>query len=93
MPQASNRILDDLARLVTDAAGVAQGVRREAETLARHQIERLLAEMDIARREELDTLRDLIVAAREENERLAARVASLEARLAGGPAAAAGATS
>lgn len=82
MAQTSNRILDDLARLMTDAAGAAQGVRREVETVVKAQIERLLAEMNVANREELDVLRDMVVAAREENEQLAVRMKALEGRLA-----------
>ena len=82
MTQSSNRIIDDLARLATDALGAAQGVRREAETVFRTQFERLIKDMDIATREEVDVLRDMVVAAREENERLVGRVAALEARLA-----------
>lgn len=78
---ASNRILDDIARLMTDAAGAAQGVRREVETVVKGQMERLLQDMNLASREEVDVLRDMVVAAREENEELARRVKALEARL------------
>ena len=81
MAQASNRILDEIARLATDAVGAAQGVRREVETVARTQIERLLKDMDVATREEVDVLRDLVVAVKEENERLLARLKALEDRL------------
>ena len=83
MAQTSNRLIDDLARLATDALGAAQGVRREAETVIRSQVERLFKDMDMATREEVDVLRDMVAAAREENERLSARLATLEARLAG----------
>ena len=79
--QSSNRLFDDVARLFTDAAGAAQGVRREAETVVRSQIERLIRDMDIASREELDVLRDLVSALRSQNDALAARVSALEARL------------
>jgi BMFP domain-containing protein YqiC len=81
MAQSSNRLLDEIARLATDAVGAAQGVRREVETVARGQIERILRDMDVATREEVDVLRDLVVAAREENESLAGRVKALEERL------------
>ena len=81
MAQTSNRLLDEFARLVTDAAGAAQGVRREVETLARGEVERLLKDMDRAGREEGDVLRDMVTALREENEGLAARVEALETRL------------
>ncbi len=56
-----NRLLDDFARLVTDAAGAAQGVRREVETVVKGQIERLMKEMDVATREEVDVLREMVV--------------------------------
>ena len=81
MPQTSNPILDDLARLMTDAAGMAQGVRREAETLAKTQIERLLSTMDVVTREEFEAVREMAIMAREENEMLAARIAELESKL------------
>ena len=77
MAPTSNRFLDDIARLMTDAAGAAQGVRREVETVFKGQIERLLQEMEIAKQEELDVLRDMVVAAREENEQLAIRMKAL----------------
>ena len=80
---AQNRIFDDMARLFTDAAGMAQGVRREAEGVMKAQFERLLRDMDVVTREEFEAVREMAVLAREENERLAARVAALEARLAG----------
>jgi BMFP domain-containing protein YqiC len=86
MAQPSNRILDDLARLATDALGAAQGVRREAETVIRAQAERLLRDMDLPTREEVDVLRDMVTAARDENERLAARLQALEERLGPAPA-------
>ncbi|MDF2996531.1 MAG: accessory factor UbiK family protein [Xanthobacteraceae bacterium] len=82
MTQTSGRIFDEFARLMNDAAGVATGVRREAETMMRSQAERILRELDVVTREEFDTVRDLASAAREENERLAARVTELETRLA-----------
>lgn len=82
MTQTTGRIFDEFARLVNDAAGVATGVKREAETLVRSQAERMLRELDVVTREEFDTVRDLASAAREESERLAARVAELEARIA-----------
>jgi BMFP domain-containing protein YqiC len=81
MTQSNNRFFDDIARLMTDAAGAAQGVRREFETVVKGQIERFLKDMDLAKREEVDVLRDMVVAAREENEQLALRLKELEARL------------
>lgn len=76
MPQ--NRFMDDIARLVTDATGAAQGVRREAETAVRGLVERFLRDMDIPTREEVEVLRDMIATAREDNERLVARLTALE---------------
>lgn len=75
-----NRLLDDVARLVTDAAGAAQGVRREVETVVKTQMQRLLADMDVVTREEFEAVREMAILAREENDRLAARLAALEAR-------------
>lgn len=74
----TNRFMDDIARLMTDAAGAAQGVRREVETAVKGQVERLLRDMDVASREEVEVLRDMVVAAREENARLLARIEALE---------------
>ena len=78
---AQNRLLDDLARLFTDAAGMAQGVRREAEGVVKAQFERLIRDMDVVSREEFEAVREMAVLAREQNERLEARVAALEAKL------------
>jgi BMFP domain-containing protein YqiC len=80
MTQTSNRIFDDLARLMTDAAGMAQGVRREVENVVKAQLERLIRDMDVVSREEFEAVREMAVLAREENERLAARLAALEAK-------------
>lgn len=91
MAQTSNRLMDELARLATDAVGAAQGVRREVETVARSQLERLIRDMDVATREEVEVLREMVLAARAENERLTARVKALEERLGGSSDAATGA--
>ncbi|SHF14554.1 hypothetical protein SAMN02745157_1752 [Kaistia soli DSM 19436] len=82
MDQGSNRLFDEFAKLMTDAAGVAQGVKREAETVVRHQAERFFSEMDFVKREEFDVVREMAQKARTENEALAARIAELEAKLA-----------
>jgi BMFP domain-containing protein YqiC len=82
MTQTTGRFFDEMARLVNDAAGVAQGVRREAETVMRTQVERFLRDMDLVKREEFEAVKDMAVAAREENERLSERLAVLEAKLA-----------
>lgn len=77
--QSRNRILDDISQLMTNAAGVAQGVKDEAESAFRARMERLLADMDLVTREEFDAVRDMAAKARDENERLEARIAALEA--------------
>jgi len=82
MSTGPNRILDELAKLVTDAAGAAQGVRREVETAFRGQAERILNSMEVVQREEFDAVRDMAAKAREENTKLAARLDALESRLA-----------
>lgn len=81
MSTGTSRILDDFAKLMTDAAGAAQGVRREMETAFRAQGERLLNSMDIVKREEFEAVREMALKAREENDALLARIAALEARL------------
>lgn len=82
MTQTTNRLFDDIARLMTDAAGAAEGVRREAEGMFRAQAERMLQGMDLITREEFEAARAMAEKARGENERLASEIARLEARLA-----------
>lgn len=84
MTQTNNRLLDELAKLLTDAAGAAQGVRREAETLMRSQGERFVRQMELVSREEFEAVKAMAQKAREENDALAARIAMLETRLANG---------
>ncbi len=81
MPQTKNPMFDDLARLMSDAAGMAQGVKREIDGVARTHMERLLSGMDVVTREEFEAVREMAALARDENERLAARIAALEAKL------------
>jgi len=81
--QPGNRLYDDLAKLMTNAMGVAQGARAEAETAMRSVIDRWLADRDLVTREEFDAVRAMAQKAREENEALKARLAALEARLNG----------
>src|SRR6187401_2167762 len=94
MATGPNRILDEFAKLMTDAAGAAQGVRREVETAFRAQAERLLNSMEVVQREEFEAVRDMAVKARAENKALAARIEALEVRISGvgGSAAGAGAS-
>jgi BMFP domain-containing protein YqiC len=80
MTQTSNRIFDEMARLMNDAAGVAQGVRREFDTLFRNQAERILRDLDVVQREEFEAVKEMARLAREENEALKARIAALEAK-------------
>jgi BMFP domain-containing protein YqiC len=70
MTQTSNRIMDEFAKLMNDAAGAAQGVKREMETAVRSQMERFLGDMDIVQREEFEAVREMAVKAREENDAL-----------------------
>lgn len=81
MTQTSNRLLDELSKLLTDAAGAAQGMRREFETMVKTQGERILRDMDVVQREEFEAVKEMAAKAREENELLNQRVATLEAEL------------
>ena len=82
MTQINNPFLDELTRLMTDAAGAAQGVRREFEALLKAQHERMLRGMDVVQREEFEAVKEMAAKARAENETLTARVSALEAVLA-----------
>ena len=82
MTQTTNRIFDDFAKMMTDAAGAAEGMKREAETVMKGQAERLLRGMDVVAREDFEAVKAMAQKAREENESLAMRVAALEAALA-----------
>ncbi|MEM7428437.1 MAG: accessory factor UbiK family protein [Pseudomonadota bacterium] len=91
MTTTSARFFDELAKMMTNAAGAAQGLRGEMDTLFRTQAERVLNELEVVQREEFDVVRDMAAKAREENEALQARVLALEeqlAALAGGSSAA-----
>lgn len=81
MTQTSNRFLDEIARLVNDATGAAQGVKRELDTVIKHQAERFLNDMDLVKREEFEAVKDMARLAREENDTLKARIAALEEKL------------
>ncbi|MFB9148998.1 accessory factor UbiK family protein [Roseovarius ramblicola] len=78
--QTRNKVLDDLSQLMTNAMGVAQGARTEAETAMKSLIDRWLAEQDFVTREEFDAVRAMAQKAREENEALRARIEALEKR-------------
>ena len=82
MTNGPNRILDDFAKLLTDAAGAAQGVQREVETAFRSQAEKILNKMDVVQREEFEAVREMAIKVRAENKALSARIEALEAKLA-----------
>jgi len=76
--QTQNALFDEIAKMMTEAAGAADGVRREAETVFRSRLQNLLADMDLVTREEFEAVRDMARIAREENEQLKARLDALE---------------
>jgi len=78
--QTRNKFLDDMSKLMTNAMGVAQGAKDEAETAMKSMLDRWLADRDFVTREEFDAVRSMAQKAREENEALKARVAALEAK-------------
>lgn len=82
MTTGPNRIFDDFARLMTDAASTAQGMRREVETMFQAQAEKFLAGMDVVQREEFEAMKEAALKARADGEALAKRVDELEARIA-----------
>lgn len=79
--QPGNRIFDDISKLMTNAMGVAQGAKAEAETAMKSMLDRWMASRDFVTREEFDAVRAMAQKAREENEALKARLAALEAKL------------
>jgi BMFP domain-containing protein YqiC len=81
MPATSSRFFDELAKLMTNAAGAASGVRKEVDTLVQTQVERVLNNINVVKREEFDVVREMAEKARMENDKLAARIAELEAKL------------
>jgi hypothetical protein len=78
MTQTTNRFFDEMARLVNDATGAAQGLKREIDTMVKHQAERFLNDMNLVKREEFEAVKDMARLAREENEALKARIEALE---------------
>ena len=78
--QSRNRIFDDMSQLMTNAMGVAQGAKDEAETAMKSMIDRWLADRDFVSRDEFDAVREMAVKAREENAALLARIEALEAK-------------
>ncbi len=88
--QTRNKILDDLSHLMTNAMGVAQGAREEAQNAVRSLVDRMLADRDLVTREEFEAVRAMAQKAREENDALFARLAALESRGTSGDASAGG---
>ena len=82
MTQTNNRLLDEFAKLMTDAAGAAQGVGKEVHSLVRSQGERVLRDFDVVQREEFEAVKAMAEKARTENATLEARIIQLEALLA-----------
>ena len=80
MPQTRGQFFDDVSRLFTDAAGLADSARREVETMARGQLERLLAGMNIVSREEFEAVREMAARARDAEREAGGAIAALEAR-------------
>lgn len=85
MRQSGGRFFNDMSRLMTDASGVAQGMRREIETIVRGQVERLLAMMDVPSRDEHEAVKAMAAMARDENERLERRILELEQKVGSAP--------
>lgn len=81
MNTTSSKFFDELAKLMTNAASAAQGVRKELDSLIQSQVERVLNNLNVVKREEFDVVRDMAEKARAENERLEKRIADLEIRL------------
>jgi hypothetical protein len=77
--QTRNKVMDDISQLMTNAMGVAQGARQEAETAMSSMIDRWLADRDFVTREEFDAVRAMAQKAREENEALKARLDAMDA--------------
>ncbi|HAH64299.1 MAG TPA: hypothetical protein DCL72_02195 [Rhizobiales bacterium] len=81
MTQTTGRFFDEIGKLITDAAGAADGVRKELEGIVRAQAERVLRDLDVVQREEFEAVKAMAQKAREENDRLKERIAKLEAAL------------
>jgi BMFP domain-containing protein YqiC len=82
MSTGTNRILDEFAKMMTDAAGAAQGVRREVEGAFRAQGEKFFSSMDLVKREEFDAVMEMAANARAQNDAQAEKLSALEARIA-----------
>ena len=81
MPSTNSKFFDELAKIMGSAAGAAQGLRKEIDTLVQGQVERVLNNLNVVKREEFDVVRDMAEKARLENDALAKRLDALEARI------------
>jgi BMFP domain-containing protein YqiC len=82
MTTTSSRFFDEVAKLMTNASGAAQGVRKEVDGLVQAQVERVLNNLNVVKREEFDVVKDMAEKARLENERMAQKLAELESKIA-----------
>lgn len=83
MPQTTGKLFDEIAKLMTDAAGALQGARGEVDNAVRSKAEKVLRDLDVVQREEFDAVKTMALKAREENEELRKRLEALEAKLNG----------
>lgn len=81
MSQTNNRLLDEFAKLFNETAGAAQGLKKEIDTVVKSQAQRILSDMDVVSRDEFEAVKAMAEKARQENERLAERLAALESKL------------
>jgi len=81
MPATNSRFFDELAKLMGNAAGAAQGIRKEIDTLVQAQVERVLNNLNVVKREEFEVVKDMVEKARLENIRLESRLSQLEKKL------------
>ncbi|RCL02357.1 MAG: putative membrane fusion protein [Candidatus Tokpelaia sp. JSC189] len=81
MSNEPNRIMDELAKLMTDAAGAVCSMRDEVETAFRFQAECALKKLDLIKREDFEVFKEMVAKARSENEALNKRVEALEKQL------------
>lgn len=79
--QTDNRFLDGMARFLTNAAGAAQAFKAEMETMMKSRIEKMISDLEFVPRDEFEAVKAMAAKARAENEKLAARLAELEAKL------------
>ena len=81
MAQNNSRVFDELAKFMSNAAGAAQGLRKEIDQMVQTQVERVMNNLNIVRREDFEVVRDMAEKARTENAALAERLAELEKKL------------